>query len=152
MVTVPIQTLPWAASDVHETRQIYPGITFNWLADGKIACFTVSTVAREAVDAWLAASAELTQVWPAEQPYLAIQDVAKATMTPYIRQRSAETVAMTPRYLKGRSAVILPRTVFNEMIRLYVTVDLARKNRNVARNVFFTRDAAVAWLLKHSNK
>ena len=30
-----------------------------------------------------------------------------------------------------------------------VTVDLARKHRGIDRNVFFSRDNAVAWLLKY---
>jgi hypothetical protein len=123
------------------------GATLSWLHDGKIACFTITSVARATVDAWLNRSNEIAQAWPADKPYLAIQDVTAATLTPYIRERSAATVAMTPKYLKGRSAVVISPSAVNRLIQMFVTVSLARQQAQIQRKVFLKKSEAIAWLL-----
>ncbi len=149
---VSTNTLNWDQRNLIAIEQIHPNVTRSWLADGRIVCFTIDSATRLAIDAWLASSEEVTKIWPAALPYLCIHDVRGVGVTPYMRQQSAATVARTPKYLKGRSAVIVPRSFANQLIRLVVTIDLARLNRNIQRSIFFSREAATKWLLEDHRK
>ena len=138
----------WDKRNLGEVEQIHPNVTRAWLENGRIVYFTLTSVARPAVDAWLNASEDTVRTWPAEVPYLSIHDLREGTVTPYIRRQSAAVVARMPTSLRGRSAVLVPRTFANQLIRLIVTIDLVRINRNIQRNVFFNRQDAVNWLLE----
>jgi hypothetical protein len=138
----------WDKRNLGEVEQIHPNVTRSWLENGRIVCFTLTSVARPAVDAWLNASEDTVQSWPIEVPYRSIHDLREADVTPYIRQQSAAAVSRMPTQLKGRSAVVVPRTFTNQLIRLIVTIDLVRINRNIQRNVFFTQQDAINWVLE----
>jgi hypothetical protein len=101
---------PWDKRSSQSVEQIYPGVTRIWLHKGQIVCYALSTVARVAVDAWMKSTEELIRAWPLEQPYLAIHDISEVTLTVYMRQKTAEVNGRMPPNLKGRSAVIMPRT------------------------------------------
>jgi len=137
----------WNERNFDGTKELAKGITLQWLENGRIVFFDVNTVDRAAIDIWLGCSLALVKSWPAEVPYLAIQSVVGSALTPYTRERSAQTVALTPKYLRGRSAVVMPRTIFNQAIQLFVTINLARENTNIQRKVFLDRAEAVRWLL-----
>ena len=139
----------WDKRNLDGVESIAQGVTLQWLENGRVVCFTVNTVARPAIDAWLNRSEQIVKGWPAQIPYLAIQDISGSTLTPYTRERSAKTVALTPDYLRGRSAVVMPRTVVNQAISLFVTVNLARKKPNIQRHVFVAKDEAIRWLLQY---
>ena len=143
-----LTTFDWNTRNVNGVEQIDEWATLTWLHDGKIVCFTINSVERQTVDAWLKRSYEIVQAWPADVPYLAIQDVTNATLTPYIREKSAATVALTPKYLRGRSAVVMSPSVKNHLIRLFVTATLTRQNASIQRNVFLKKSQAVDWLLQ----
>jgi hypothetical protein len=146
MASVQTALSPWDKRSSQSVEKIYPGVTRIWLHKGQIVCYTLSTVARAAVDAWMQATEELIHAWPLEHPYLAIQDISEVTLTVYMRQKTSEVNGRMPSSLKGRSAVVMPRTFVNQMIRLFVTIELARKNPSVQRDVFFRIEEATAWL------
>ncbi len=145
----PSATFSWNDRNLSEIEQIAEGVTMQWLEHGRIVCFTLNTVARAAIDAWLDRSYEIVKGWPPQMPYLALQDVSRSMLTPYTRERSAATVALTPEYLRGRSAVVMPHSVMNQAIRLFVTINLARSHANIQRAVFLDRGGAVRWLLAY---
>ncbi len=139
----------YSKRNLDSVEQIVPGVTLEWLTNGRIAYFNVTTVERVAVDAWLNCSLGIVKSWPAEVPYLAIHNVSGSALTPYTRERSAQTVAMTPQYLHGRSAVVMPRTIFNQAIQLFVTINLARQKPNIQRRVFLDLDESIRWVLNY---
>ena len=142
------QSSVWEKRSSQSIEQIYPGITRFWLAKGQIVCYTVTTIARPAIDAWTEATMELAMAWPKDHIYLSIHDFSEATLTPYVRKRAEEANSKMPKTLYGRSAVIMPRTFMNHMIRLFVTVELSRKNLRIERDVFFRLEEATEWLKK----
>ncbi|MEP7285381.1 MAG: hypothetical protein ABI947_06405 [Chloroflexota bacterium] len=150
--TTPPTVSAWDKRSSQTVEQIYPGVTRIWLHKGQIVCYTVTSVTRAAADAWLNSAVELVAQWPADQPYLSIHDFSEATLTPFIRKRSVEANKAMPPTLFGRSAVIMPRTFVNHIIRLFVTTDLSHANKRIQRDVFFRLEEATEWLLKGMDK
>ena len=140
--------LTWDKRSSQQIEQICPGVTRMWLHKGQIVCYSVTTVARPAVDAWMQATHDLIHAWPREQIYLSVHDISEATLTPYIRNRTSITNKLMPKDLKGRSAVIVPRTFINQMIRLFVANELGRQNKSIQRDVFFRFEEAIEWLVR----
>jgi hypothetical protein len=138
----------WDKRSSNSVEQIYPGISRFWMDQGRIVCYSVTSITRPAIDAWKASTLEIVHAWPVEQPYLSIHDFSEATLTPYVRQRSAEMSVAFPERLFGRSAVIMPRTFVNHLIRMWVTMNLARNNQQIKRDVFFRLEEATEWLKK----
>ncbi len=138
----------WEKRSSHQIEQIYPGVTRMWVHKGQIVCYSLTTVARPAVDAWMQATHDLVHAWPREQIYLSVHDISEATLTPYIRNRTSTINKLMPKDLKGRSAVIVPRTFINQMIRLFVANELGRQNTSVQRDVFFRFEEAIEWLVQ----
>src|SRR5947209_7569230 len=101
---------PWDKRSSQSVEQIYPGITRIWMHGGRIVCYSITTIARPAVDAWMESTHELVHSWPRHLPYLSLHDISEATLTPYIRKKTGETALLMPRDLYGKSALILPRT------------------------------------------
>jgi hypothetical protein len=128
---------------------IHDGVTMEWLADGRVVCFTIKSLARPAIDAWLDKSYQVTLAWPQDIPYLAVQDATAIALTPYIRERSAQTVAKTPRHLHGRSCVVLPKSMLTQVMRLFVMTQLSRQHHRIARGVQLDRQEALNWVLAY---
>lgn len=143
----PVSTA-WDKRSSQSVEQIYPGISRFWMHQGQIVCYTVTSISRPAIDAWKASTLELIHAWPLEQPYLSIHDFSEATLTPYVRQRSSELSVAFPEGLHGRSAAIIPRTFINHLMRMWVTINLARNNERIQRDVFFRIEEATEWLKK----
>lgn len=138
----------WEKRSSQTVEQLHPNVTRFWMYRGQIVCYTITSVSRPAIDTWANASLELIKEWSPDQPYLAIHDFSEATLTPYIRKRAEEVVLQIPKHYTGRSAVIMPRTFVNQLIRLFVTVDLVNKNKVIDRQVFFRIEEAVEWVKK----
>jgi len=138
--------LTWEKRSSQQIELIHPGVTRMWLHKGQIVCYSLTTVERHAVDAWMQATHDLVHAWPRDQIYLSVHDISEATLTPYIRNRTSITNKLMPKDLKGRSAVIVPRTFINQMIRLFVANELGRQNLSVQREVFFRFEEGIEWL------
>ena|SRR5579859_6502067 len=138
----------WDKRSSQSVENIYDGVSRLWLHGAQIVCYSVTTVARPAIDAWKEATVALINAWPTERPYLAIQDFSEASLTPYIRKQSTSINLAMPATLKGRSAVVAPRNVLTQLIRLFVSRDLSPQNPNIKREVFFRIEDAITWLEK----
>jgi hypothetical protein len=138
----------WEKRSSQSVEQLHPHVTRFWMDKGRIVCYTITSVSRAAIDVWADSSLALIMEWPADQPYLAIHDFSEATLTPYVRKRAEDIVSQIPKHFTGRSAVIMPRSFINQLIRLFVTVDLVNRNRVVDRQVFFRIEEASQWVKK----
>ena len=125
-------------------QEITPGLRVKWLFDRRILVVIADSSTRPAVDAWAQLMFSAIRDWPDDRTYLAIQDLSspRFSLTPYARKRASETYEVRPS-LKGRVALILPRTFIAQLVRLFI--------RGEKRNHFETRffaDAreALIWL------
>jgi hypothetical protein len=124
---------------------VAPGITLEWLHDGRIPVFTMATVARTSIDAWIERLKKLTQEWQADRPFLSMHDISDRNVgaTPYFRARVEEIPTWRPEG-EAHIALVLPRTIQGKVIQMFVQ---ARKGQPV--RIFFTREEGLAWLQSH---
>jgi hypothetical protein len=82
-----------------------------------------------------------------QRPVLILQDLSNphVAQTPYSRKRGQAITDLYPE-LRGRIAFILPNTLQSLRIQLFLRKDV--QNRARLRDVFFSREQALAWLKK----
>lgn len=131
--------------------EIAPGIKFDLLLGGKIWSYTITSKenTRAATDAWISSMMALVKDWPAGKPYFALHDMAhfKGGPSPYTNGRVNELRAFRPD-VPGYAAVILPNSMFTQLIKLLVRASNSSNRSKVVSEVFFTRDTGLAWLEK----
>src|SRR5262249_33856073 len=146
MDTIQSSTQPENASGPVE--QLSSGLTREWIHDGQIVVFTVKDVRRETLDNWTAAFKEAINNWPADRLFRVIQDLRLAGgITPYGRARGQEMFHTRPE-VRVWSALVLPTTFANNLIRLFVRAHRSPDGTRV-REFFNTREEALAWLLRN---
>lgn len=113
-----------------EPEEIIPGLSCEWLYDRRVVVYTLKSASREVVDAWVTTGRQTAQEWPSNLPYLALHDISapNLSLTPYARQQSREALKDLV-FDRARSAVVMPKTIFGNLIRLFIQGDLARTNR-----------------------
>ena len=123
---------------------VAPGVTLEWLHDGQIPVFTMKTVVRASIDAWIDRLKKLTAEWQANRPFLSLHDISDKNVgaTPYFRGRVEEIRTWRPTG-EAHIGLVLPRTIQGKVIQMFVQ---ARKGQPV--RVFFTREEGLAWLAK----
>ncbi len=125
-------------------EQIAPGITLQWLHQGRIAYFTIRTNRASAWEAWLAAEIRIKGAWPVERPFLSLHEALwdGAAFTPSIRTYMVQAAQFRPE-VKFYSAAILPKTPTAQLVKLVLrTVHMP----NGQPQVFFTVQEGIAWL------
>ena len=125
--------------------EIVPGMSLEWLENGKIVAYTMGKNDNESVDKLFEVVLRVMDQWSLDEPYLAIYEVAdkQIMFTGYLRQRLAELNDRRPE-LKGRSAGVLDSGPTTHAIRLFM---MARQKKGGRAKKYFTnRAAAVAWL------
>jgi len=125
------------------------GVTREWIHDRQIVVFTVKDVRRETLDIWTEAFKSDIKNWPADRLFRVIQDLRLAGgITPYGRTKAQEMFQARPE-VRVWSALVLPSTFVNNLIRLFVR---AQNNPNPMRirEFFRTREEALRWLLREN--
>jgi hypothetical protein len=125
-------------------EELAPGVTLEWLFDRQMVVLTLQTAAREAIDATLERIKHIMETWPADRPYIAMQDLSypKLNMTPYARERIKEPQQWCPE-LGGYIALVLPSTFVAQIVHLFLRTQ--KDDRREVRG-FMSRDKALAWL------
>ena len=125
--------------------QVTPAVLKETFQDGKILAFTVSSIRRETIDAWVDSAVKELVNWKDGLPFLTLQDfssVSNFSFTPYMRQRSDEMVKPRPDII-GRTAVVLQKGFSARLVQVFL---LAKKDKFRQRRLFFSREAAMNWL------
>jgi hypothetical protein len=127
-----------------DIQVVAPDITLHWVHDGRIAVFTLRTVARNALALWAEMMFNLMDEWPIERPFLCVQDndFKESSFTPTIRDYSIQFTKYRPG-LTLCAAIVLPRTMVSQFVRLFLRTVQQPK---VQAHVFFHVEEAIAWL------
>lgn len=122
-------------------------IKVDWQFDARIAVLTATVLSRQAIDQWFDVISEIIKDWPSDKPYLLLHDSSdpRNILTPYVRARVRELYPFRPD-LKGKIAVIVPRTIGGQMFRIYMN-NIARSH-NITMRAFVTREDGLDWLVK----
>ncbi|MCC7449677.1 MAG: hypothetical protein IT324_19820 [Anaerolineae bacterium] len=126
-------------------EQLSPTLSREWIADGHIVVYTLQDGTRTTIDRWVKAFTADIAAWPEDRPFLVIHDFSarQVTTTPYGREGGDKLVNVRPE-VKGRVAVLLPKTIAAHLIRLFL--DQHTKGGR-ERRIFTSREDAIKWLL-----
>ncbi len=129
------------------TEKINENFTLEWLRDGKIVVFNVTSVHREMVDAWANKYIEILSNWQSELPLLTLHNFLQAdsiVMTPHMRRRSQEFINLRPD-VATRTAIVMPKSLFSNATRVFIQ-SLPKPNPNRIRKMYFSVEDAMVWL------
>ncbi len=124
---------------------VAPRVSRCWLDGGKIVWFSLEAIDREVIDGWVTAVEEVFKNWPADQPFLTIQDFSKCeglALTSYIRNKGEHLASLRPE-LPGRNALVLRRSVVAQAVKMLL-IQMNDKRRE--RRMFFSAQEAIEWL------
>jgi len=127
------------------TESLTPTLTQENLYAGRIVVFTLSSMTRETIDAWVdGCLAYMKSCWGAGEPLLLLQDLSHQhiAQTPYAKQRGTELSQAYPE-LGGRVGFVLPRSANAQNIRLFAR---SLSNQRREHSIFMNREQALAWL------
>jgi hypothetical protein len=125
-------------------QQIAPEISMRWYHDNRIVAFTIRTVARSSWEAWQKSMMDLKRDWPADRPFLNLQDNVydKVASTPSIREFAVQVGRFRPEIVQY-NAIILPKNFVAQFVEMSTRI---HKDPNVTNRVFATVEEGLAWL------
>lgn len=131
---------------ISEAVELVPGLTFEWIFEGRGIMFKAQHSSHELVDAWANKVIEVSRNWPRDRRLFILNDFSgpACVTTPYSQQKNRELIGMHP-YLQTYVAVVVRQNLTMQLSRLFVRA-LSRQ-----RPIFlsFSQDEAMAWLRKH---
>lgn len=121
----------------------------EWLDEGRIVVYVVTSNARAVIEAWGDMVAATKTNWPPGKPYLALYDVYHPGLafTPVVRQQASRIAAIRPE-MAGRAAILTQRSVGGYALRLFWRTNLVPSARALESAVFFDRKKAIEWLVE----
>lgn len=130
-----------------EVEKLPHGVVRKWLYDRRILVYIIEQEAvRLTVDTWAADIEQIVQAWPADRPYLAVQEFTKVGLTPYNRARSETMARKFPPNLKGRHAIIIGGGILGMAVKIYTTGRYRQVLPNIEPKVTFAYDEGLAWV------
>ncbi len=138
-----VLTLPEAPSPL-AGEQLSPTVRREWLLDGRIVVYVLTSSSRATADVWVEAFKADIMRWPADRPFLVLHDLSAKTVaaTPYAVWRAKEMVN-SRQDLGGRAALVLSNSITAHMTELF----LARQPQKPRlRQAFYNREKAIEWL------
>ncbi len=131
-----------------DVQTIVPGLTLEWLYGGQIAILTLTSLAFEAIDAWVETAVGIVKSRPPGQPHLVIHDFSSdnLSLTTYLRRRMQDAASAVPE-AAGRVAVLVPGGLTGVMARLLVNNLMPLLTGRPLR-AFASREEALAWLVE----
>ncbi|MCU0513218.1 MAG: hypothetical protein MUE40_11695 [Anaerolineae bacterium] len=127
--------------------QLAGGVTRQNLHHGQVIVYTFSDSQRETIDAYMADELALLKAQPPGEKLYLMHDMGhpRAVLTPYLRARLEEIPAVVQAAsLSGYSATILPDTIMNRILALFVT-SFGRRT-GMVQGLFTRREEALRWL------
>lgn len=134
-----------------QTEYVAPKVARRWLDSGAIIWFSIEAVDREVIDAWGRAAEEAIMNWPADRPFLTVQDFSNCeglALTPYIRKKGEYLASLRPD-LPGRNAVILRHSVVAQAVKMLL---IGMKDKRRERRLFFTPLDGIEWLQQYGRQ
>ena len=126
--------------------EIVSGLTRHGLDDDTIGVYTFTSTARSTLDGWYDWIRSLSQTWDATRPFLILYDVSHVYLNPYFRQRANDIQHLNRAEIYGATAILLPDSLWGNIIKAFVKRDLAKANYRSEMEVFTKMEAGVQWL------
>lgn len=134
------------SSQTEAVQTIAPGVTIQWLYDGRILIRSLSTIERDSIDVFTDFFIQHALNWPPERPFLELTDFRQTTTTPYLGKRMRDLMQVMPKNLHGRSASILPSGVIGHLMKTFLDRSVSHSLKAMEFHIFKDREMAIAWL------
>lgn len=136
-----------SAVDSMFIHAITPGITVEYLADDHIVAYTIKTTNRAEIEAYGDAVIEILNRWPAELPYLQIQDFADSSISfsPIVRAQIERIATARPDIKRRFTALVVPKNYMVQMVEYILRARRSTADRE--GRMFYTREEALGWLI-----
>lgn len=120
------------------------GVLREWLVEGSVCSYTISSASRASADAWLADCQGLLDAIPANHTLHWLFDLSQTVvaLTPYTAS-TARRLASYRHDIRGDFAVVVRHNLLGELFRIFAS---GLPLRGQVR-VFFSRDEALAWIM-----
>lgn len=128
-------------------QELGHGISYEAYDGGKLHSIrTQGEASREATDLWCEKVNDLLQTNPSDEPLCVLYDLShpKQTLTPYNRSRTSELAKQFPRELRAYSAVLLSKSLLNQLVAIFITTLMVGSNHKV--RIFYEEAQAWEWL------
>lgn len=124
-------------------------LSVEWMYEGKIVVFKVTSIHRETIDLWVDKYREIILGWETGVPLLTLHDFMEAgsiIMTPHMRRRSTE-LANLRSDIPTRTAIVMKESLFVNATRIFINSLYKSQKSTRIRKIFFTQAEALDWLL-----
>ena len=130
-------------------EQISPTLTREYLYDGRIVVFKVTSISRQTIDLWAEIVREAVVSWTPDHWYLALHDYSEGniSLTPYARAKGTELFNLRPD-IRGSIAFVLRKTFIAQVMHLYLR---SQRHDYYQNQIFFSRTEGLSWLVARMN-
>ena len=130
-----------------EPREIVPGLTQEWLHEGRVEFFKLTDATQEIIDAWIDTALETLVRWPTNRPYYGLVQMSISVahviiVNGHARQRIEELAKALPS-ISGQQAILMPRSVMKNVSGF---VQRLFEESSRPPHLFYDMDNAFAWL------
>ncbi|MBE2194006.1 MAG: hypothetical protein IAE83_07510 [Anaerolinea sp.] len=137
-----------SAQSASET-EITQGLTQQWI-DDRVLVLTFHSTNRANVKVWVEHFTQIVEKWNAERPFLYLHramQIGLVGLAPYMQQEGRAVMRLT-QTLRGRTAIVVPRSLVSETMGLFVRSQPAGLRQ---RKVFSDYSAALGWVQEYQN-
>lgn len=131
--------------DVTPVEDLGHGVSLQMLHDGQITAFTLTSIARKAIDDWADKQISVLANWTSDRPFATLLDQSAfsgLTLTPYMKCRLAE-VSEASVGKSGYVAVVVGKSFMLKLVTLFLR---SQKSGDVETRFFTDRNKALEWL------
>ena len=142
-------------------EEIFPGLTREWLFDGLVVSYTLSSPKKAALLAWSKSALSTLETRPHDQPYLAIHDISQSGIglfycaavkndifnigvIPEARKRVDAILEHDPE-LQISLALVVSGSLSGQLSKLLLKA--SSDNQRFQSKAFFFADMAQSWLV-----
>ncbi len=126
------------------------GVVLEWLYDRQVVVVrsepAKETTSRQKVDVWAESCIEIIKNWPADRPFLTINDTTHSGYSPYAAKRAEDIVKAYPKNAQGRIAMVIPGGPLHFVMRFAAEKMIKHHLKNIELGIFKEYDPALQWI------
>ena len=126
---------------------ITPGLTLQWLHDGRVLVYTWTSISRQTVDIFSQVYMEILDTWPIKEPLYQLNDLRFEgfSFTPYLRNAVQQVIRESlKRGMTGRVANVMQPGLFMRGVQFFLRATAL--GPGVRAEIFANYVEAINWL------
>lgn len=135
-------------AQISSSEDLGHGVTQEWIEDNCILVLTMPKNAdRAAIDVWYERMVNIGDELDLSKPFLVMHNLQAMGFSQYFRDKSIELSKHTPDDIKGRGAVVLPRSIVGTLLSIAAQISGKRiRRQGFELKIFTDYNKALNWL------